>query len=106
MTEHWSIIDFQELMKSILHGNRCIQEPISISNKRRDTVSKISFLNLLLSYNNVTKDNLLDVLSNIYGRFQHRIHELKENDIVENMMDCINQEWYEPDYMFTVNYPE
>jgi len=105
MTEHWSIIDFQDLMKSILHGNRCIQEPISISNKRRDTVSKISFLNLLLSYNNVTKDNLLDVLSNIYGRFQNRIHELKENDIVENMMDCINQEWYDPDYMFTVNHP-
>ena len=105
MTEHWSIIDFQDLMKSILHGNRCVQEPISISNKRRDTISKISFLNLLLSYQNVNKDNLLDVLSNIYGRFHTRINGLKENEIVQNMMDSINQEWYDPDYMFEIKTP-
>ena len=89
MTEHWSIIDFQDLMKSILHGNRCVQEPISISNKRRDTISKISFLNLLLSYQNVNKDNLLDVLSNIYGRFHTRINGLKENEIVQFKSEII-----------------
>ena len=105
MSENWSIIDFKDLMNSVLSGNRCIQEPISISNKRRDTVSKTSFLNLLLSYNNVNKDNLLDILSNIYGRFTNRINDLKENNIVQNMMDCINQEWYEPDYMFTIDSP-
>tara|TARA_Y100000996_G_scaffold386145_1_gene343981 strand:+ start:386 stop:1342 length:957 start_codon:yes stop_codon:yes gene_type:complete len=105
MTENWSIIDFKDLMKSILNGNRCIQDPISVSNKRRDTVSNTSFLNLLLSYNNVAKDNILDVLANIYGRFHNRINELKENKIVQNMMDCINQEWYDPDYMFITQYP-
>lgn len=105
MSDNWVIIDFQDLMKSILNGNRCIQDPISISNRRRDTVSKISFLNLLLSYNNVTKDNLLDVLANIYNRFHNRIDQLRENDIVQNMMDCINQEWYDPEYMFTFDYP-
>ena len=91
MTEHWSIIDFQDLMKSILHGNRCVQEPISISNKRRDTISKISFLNLLLSYQNVNKDNLLDVLSNIYGRFHTRINGLKENEIVQFKSEIIKK---------------
>ena len=105
MSDNWVIIDFQDLMKSILNGNRCVQDPISISNRRRDTVSKISFLNLLLSYNNVTKDNLLDVLANIYNRFHNRIDQLRENDIVQNMMDCINQEWYDPEYMFTFDYP-
>ena len=92
-------------MKTILNGNRCVQDPISISNKRRDTVSKISFLNLLLSYNNVSKDNILDILANIYGLFQNRIDELKHNDIVQRMMDSINQEWYDPDYMFDVHFP-
>tara|TARA_Y100000389_G_scaffold200559_1_gene241245 strand:+ start:459 stop:1415 length:957 start_codon:yes stop_codon:yes gene_type:complete len=105
MSDNWVIIDFQDLMKSILNGNRLIQEPISISNKRRDTVSKISFLNMLLSYNNVNKDNLLDVLSNIYYRFHNRIDQLKENDIVQHMMDCINQEWYDPEYMFVFDFP-
>jgi hypothetical protein len=105
MSENWLIIDFQDLMKSILNGNRLIQDPISITNKRRDTVSKISFLNLLLSYNNVNKDNLLDVLSNVYKRFHNRINELNQNKIVQNMMDCINQEWYDPDYDFIFDYP-
>ena len=105
MSDNWVIIDFQDLMKSILNGNRRVPDPISISNKRRDTVSKISFLNLLLSYNNVTKDNLLDVLANIYNRFHNRIDQLRENDIVQNMMDCINQEWYDSEYMFTFDYP-
>ena len=56
-------------------------DPIAISNKRRDTVSKISFLNLLLSYNNVNRDNILDVLANIYERFHNRMDNLKKNDI-------------------------
>ena len=70
----------------------------------RDTVSKISFLNLLLSYNNVNRDNILDVLANIY-RLYNRMDNLKKNDIVQNMMDSINQEWYDPDYMFVFDYP-
>ena len=52
---------------------------IAISNKRRDTVSKISFLNLLLSYNNVNRDNILDVLANIYMKgFHNRMDNLKK----------------------------
>lgn len=105
MSDNWNIIDFKDLMGSILNGKRNIQEPISISNKRRDTVSKISFLNLLISYNNVNKDNLLDVLINIYKRFHNRINELKRNKLVENMMENINQEWYDPDYMFIIQFP-
>ena len=105
MSDNWNIIDFKDLMGSILNGTRNIQEPISISNKRRDTVSKISFLNLLISYNNVNKDNLLDVLINIYKRFHNRINELKRNKLVENMMENINQEWYDPDYMFIIQFP-
>lgn len=105
MSDNWIIIDFQDLIKSILNGNRCVQDPIAISNKRRDTVSKISFLNLLLSYNNVNKDNILDVLANIYQKFHNNIDNLKKNDMVQNMMDSINKEWYDPDYMFIFDYP-
>ena len=36
MEGQWSLIDYQELIKSILNGNRCIQEPIAVNNKRRD----------------------------------------------------------------------
>ena len=33
MSDNWVIIDFQDLIKSILNGNRCVQETIAISNK-------------------------------------------------------------------------
>ena len=34
MSDNWVIIDFQDLIKSILNGNRCVWDPIAISNKR------------------------------------------------------------------------
>ena len=53
MEEQWLLINYQELLKSLLNGDRGIQEPISIINMRRDKSSKVSFLNLLLSYQNI-----------------------------------------------------
>ena len=73
MEEQWLLINYQELIKSILDGNRTIQEPISIANRRRDTTSSVSFLNHLLSYQNIHKDNILEVLAGIYGKFLNRI---------------------------------
>ena len=105
MEEQWLLINFQELLKSILNGNRCIQEPISIANRRRDTSSKVSFLNLLLSYKNIHKDNILEVLASIYDKFIENIDELKENNNVQMMMDRINNEWYDPNYIFLIKNP-
>ena len=70
MEENWSLLNFQKLMKSILNGDRCIQEPILIANKKRDITTKFPFLSHLLSYQNITKDNLLEVLTSIYTDFQ------------------------------------
>lgn len=105
MEEEWLLINFQELVNSILDGNRCIQEPIEITNRRRDTSSKVSFLNHLLSYQNIHKDNILEVLAGIYRKFLNRIDELKENRITQVMMDRVNSEWYDPDYIFQVENP-
>ena len=105
MEEQWLLINYQELIKSILNGNRSIQEPISIANRRRDTTSSVSFLNHLLSYQNIHKDNILEILAGIYGKFLNRIDELKENNIVQVMMDRINSEWYDPDYIFLIENP-
>ena len=105
MGEKWSLLNFQELMKSILSGKRCIQEPILIPNKKRNTTAMFSFLSHLLSYQNIHKENLLEVLASIYSDFQKKIHLLKENEIVQTMMDRINNEWYDPDYIFTIENP-
>ena len=105
MEEQWLLINYQELIKSILDGNRTIQEPISIANRRRDTTSSVSFLNHLLSYQNIHKDNILEVLAGIYGKFLNRIDGLKENNIVQVMMDRINSEWYDPNYIFLIENP-
>ena len=105
MEEQWLLINYQELLKSLLNGDRGIQEPISIMNMRRDKSSKVSFLNLLLSYQNINKDNILEILSDIHSRFTTRIEGLKGNRTVQLMMDRINNEWYDPDYIFTIKNP-
>ena len=105
MEEQWSLINFEELMNSILTGSRSVDGPIDIYNNRRDTLSKISFLNLLLSYENIHKDNLLEILHRMYIMFQRKINELQRNDVVRVMMDHINREWYSPEYSFTVHNP-
>tara|TARA_B100000686_G_C16799332_1_gene984809 strand:+ start:2802 stop:3743 length:942 start_codon:yes stop_codon:yes gene_type:complete len=105
MEEEWLLINFQELVKSILNGERCIQEPIEIANKRRDTSSKVSFLNHLLSYHNINKDNILEIIASIHKRFLDLINSLKKNEIIQVMMDRINSEWYDPDYIFQIDNP-
>ena len=105
MEEQWSLIDYQELIKSIINGSRNIQDPISISNKRRDTTSNISFLNHLLSYKNIHRENILEVLAEIYRRFLNQIEHLKDVQMIQKMMDRVNDEWYDPDYIFTVENP-
>lgn len=105
MEEQWSLINFDELMNSILTGSRSVDSPIDIYNNRRDTLSKISFLNLLLSYENIHRDNLLEILHRMYIMFQRKINELQRNDNVRAMMDNINREWYSPEYSFTIHNP-
>ena len=105
MEELWSLIDYQELLNSIINGSRNIQNPISISNKRRDTTSNISFLNHLLSYKNIDRGNILEVLSDIYRKFLNQIDHLKEVQMIQTMMDRVNNEWYDPDYIFLVENP-
>ena len=96
MEGQWLLINFQELIDSILNGDRCIQEQISISNRRRDASCKVSFLNQLLSYNNINKDNILEVISAIHNKFLNKINALKEEDLVQIMIERINNEWYSP----------
>ena len=105
MEEQWILINYQELLKSILNGNRCIQEPISITNMKRDKSKQLSFLNMLLSYQNIDKNNILEVLTNIYKDFIQTIENLQQNKTINTMMNRINNEWYDPDYIFTIKNP-
>ena len=105
MEEQWILINYQELLKSILNGNRSIQEPISITNMKRDKSKQLSFLNMLLSYQNIDKNNILEVLTNIYKDFIQTIENLQQNKTINTMMNRINNEWYDPDYIFTIKNP-
>ena len=60
--DNLSLMDFQDLCNSILSGEKSIQDTIDVYNNRRDVLNKLSFLNHLLCYKNIHKDNLLQVL--------------------------------------------
>ena len=69
--DSYSLIDYQKLMKKITNGDLSIQEPINIHNKRLDTLLKMSFLSHLLNYDNINKENILEILFKIYMMFQN-----------------------------------
>ena len=100
-----SFMNFQALLQKIVNGEISIQEPISIHNKRLDTLSKISFLNHLLNYKNIKKDNILEILFKIYKSFQDRITSLKKNDTIQVMLERNNNEWFEPSNLYITDIP-
>ena len=99
------LLNFQSLMKKIINGDLSIQEPLNIHNKRLDILTKVSFLNHLLNYKNIDKENILEVLFKIYLMFQDQIEKLKKNQTIQVMLERINNEWYNPDNLYTINLP-
>jgi len=94
MEDEWSYLLFDTLMSKILNGHQSVQEPIRLYNLSQTKTNNISFLNHLLMYENVHKDNLLETLFDIYNRFIEKIDELKKNKSILNMMTMVNDEWY------------
>ena len=92
--EQLSLVDFQNLCDSILIGEKSVQEPFDVYNTRRDVLNKMSFLNHLLSYKNIHKGTLLEVLHKVYLMFQKKIHELTTNQTIQQMIERNNKEWY------------
>ena len=43
MDDKWSYIDFNSLIKEILDGKRCIQEPIVVNNSSGEKARNIPF---------------------------------------------------------------
>ena len=82
----WSYIDFEVLINSIFDGSRSIQEPITIYDTSHIESNNISFLSHLLSYENITIDNLLDNLFKIYCMFLKEINTLNKNEGIINMV--------------------
>ena len=81
MEDEWSYLLFDTLMSKILNGHQSVQEPIRLYNLSQTKTNNISFLNHLLMYENVHKDNLLETLFDIYNRFIEKIDELKKTKV-------------------------
>lgn len=105
MNEEWLLMNFQEFLNKLLMGDILIQDHINVLNIRRDTSCKVSFLNYLLSYNNINKDNILGILAEIYNNFYELMNQLKNNEAVQKMIERINGEWYETDNFIVIENP-
>jgi len=94
MEEQWDIMDFKTLLYNIKNGDISIQDPIHINNQTHDIQHNISFLDYLLKYKNIHKQNLYLTLSNIYGLFCAHLDEISENETIQQMKSRIFKEWY------------
>ena len=106
MNEEWVLMNFQEFLKKLLIGEILIQNQINVVNIRRDTSCQVSFLNHLLSYQNINRENILEMLTEIYHSFYELLNQLKDVDPVHKMIERINNEWYETDNFIVLNYPK
>ena len=73
MNEEWLLMNFQDFLKKILNGDILIQDQINVVNIRRDTSCNVSFLNHLLSYQNINRENILEILITVlfvYGFYR------------------------------------
>lgn len=103
MDDKWSYIDFNSLIKEILDGKRCIQEPIVVNNSSGEKARNIPFKAHLLCYENIHEDNLLEILHKIYMMFNTRVDQLNENENVKEMIKQVNGEWFQKDESLKVN---
>lgn len=94
MDNQWSYLLFDTLIHKILNGKQSIQEPIQIYNPSRTQSRNISFLNHLLLYDNIHKDNILETISDIYDQFLYKMEGLKKNTNILNMINMVHDEWY------------
>lgn len=105
MDDKWSYIDFNSLIKEILDGKRCIQEPIVVNNSSGEKARNIPFKAHLLCYENIHEDNLLEILHKIYMMFNTRVDQLNENENVKEMIKQVNGEWFQEEDCLKLNDP-
>uniref|UniRef100_A0A6C0L324 Uncharacterized protein n=1 Tax=viral metagenome TaxID=1070528 RepID=A0A6C0L324_9ZZZZ len=91
--DNWSYNDFDTLIQSVLCGEKSIQEPFIIYNKTGDKINKLSFINHLLAYENIHKDNFLETIHIVYKSFQDKLNQLQENECIQKMIQQISGEW-------------
>ena len=91
---NWSYINYDTLVDSILKGNQSIQDPIIINNYDNTETKNVSFLNHLMNYDTITKDNLFEELYSIYHRLHKHTLGLMNNQCVSKLVHRIKDEWY------------
>ena len=97
MEDEWSYLLFDTLINKILNGKQSVQEPIQLYTLSHTKTNNISFLNHLLMYENIDRNNLLESLLTIYDQFLQKIEELKKNKNINNMITMVGDEWYNED---------
>jgi hypothetical protein len=84
---NYEYTDYDSLISSIINGELIINQPILVNNE------KVSFLNNLLNYSNVNKENLHHILLNILNKIKYKLYEEKKNPNVVLLMKHTEDEW-------------
>tara|TARA_B100001094_G_C18188732_1_gene805636 strand:- start:2168 stop:3124 length:957 start_codon:yes stop_codon:yes gene_type:complete len=92
--DNWSYINYDDLIQSIINGNHSIQQPFSVNSLDNTKSKNLSFLNYLLSYENVNRENILETLYGIYANLHHKIKRVNNNTCVQHMVNRIKDEWF------------
>jgi hypothetical protein len=97
MSDQWSYMDFQDLLDNVLLGNISIHNQINVYSSLNDKIKTVSFLSYLLSYKNVSKNNIFYLLFTILQAFHMKILDMNKNKCISLMIKQIMKEWDNPE---------
>ena len=89
MSDQWSYMDFQDLLDNVLLGNISIHNQINVYSSLNDKIKTVSFLSYLLSYKNVSKNNIFYLLFTILQAFHMKILDMNKNKCISLMIKQI-----------------
>ncbi len=92
-------IKLRDLIKKTVHGDIQINKPIMITSRDRTDTSMITFLNHLMKYNNIKKDDLFTFYFKMINIFNRRFSELMDIDIFNSYIQHVKKEWNHNDFI-------
>ena len=86
--------NFNTFIKKILLGDKSIHDPILVR-ITNTTSENIPFMEYLLKYKNINKNNLLESLHAILNLFRKKFHSLhNDNDNIKELFSNVKNEWH------------
>ena len=91
-------IGLRDLVKKVVNGEIQMNKPIMITSRDRTETNMVTFLNHLMNYNKIKKEDLFTFYFKLINIFNKRFAELK-SDVFDSYIEHVKKEWGHDDFI-------